>query len=151
MPSLFPGGNDNHPETLPLPPFQRLGQRDSMNEPLPSLPASPEPTEEDLATGKLWQDGDSDDDQRSQKNMIPKVEHHHKRSSGRNKRKGKARAFSSVGIPEVDLEAGVVGDGDDETTPQTSGPSSYPPTNEELDESRRVEEVCAIFQGTPLY
>ena len=91
-------------------------------QPLPSLP--PSPTEEDLSATSPWRDTDENDDAKRRERLVNA------------NLKGKQRA-KEVSLDEDEVES------DGTSTPITDG--RYPPTQEEQEESRRIEEVRAYL------
>lgn len=89
-------------------------------QPLPSLPGSPTASE-DLSRGTAWIDPEEEE-------TTPR----------KKQDKGKGR------VVNLDVEEDAsreVSEAEDE------GPGSYPPTNEDANETRRVEEVSSINLG----
>lgn len=105
--------------------FLESSSSKSIPQPLPSLP--PSPTEEDLGGASLWKE----------EHDTPKKQ---RMSNGSVKGKERAREIS------LDEDEDEVVEEDGELTP-TVVDSGYPPSKDEEEESRRIEQVRLYFNS----
>src|SRR3984957_8858005 len=103
--------------------------RDTDVQPLPSLPPSPT-TEEDLSRAQAWTDGNGGSDG-SESEVRQK----------RDRRKGKEKE-SATDRPYVRVT------GSDDSLEQQQDVDAYPPMNDDITETRRVEKVRSFTSPT---
>jgi hypothetical protein len=103
--------------------------KDTDVQPMPSLPPSPT-TEEDLSRAQAWSDGNGESDG-SESELRQK----------RDRRKGKEKE-SATERPYIRVT------GSDDSLEQQQDIDAYPPTNDDVTETRRVEEVRSFISLT---
>lgn len=92
------------------------------HEPLPSLP--PSPIEEDLTRAAVWSEAEDEEDENDE-SLVPNND------PGRSILKGKGKDLPRVVVGDVDSARTDIGNG-------------YPPTQDDEEESRKIEEVGRV-------